>query len=155
MQAWRLLLLLGLLFASACAPARNETPGMRGSACTRFRLTASECANAGTHRYRIRKSPTASCATAFDYWLRGDLLTITVEFEPAAVSVLPAWPVRFEQQGTNRYVREQDGQLVPEGTPIHHNMALTFSASGFTVHYTYLLDGKSTDCWTVDFQRAD
>jgi hypothetical protein len=117
-------------------------------------LTPEECANAGVHSYSLSSQIHPSCVKAFADWDPGSNLTITLTFSDNALDIFPLLVI---SQDHDTFTRDKSNQFSQEFDTIdtqhiHHRRILTFTRTGFKVHYAYLSDlHPYRDCWELTY----
>jgi len=132
-------------------PTENTKP----MDCGQLNLTAEECANAGVHSYSLSTQLYPSCKKAYADWDPGSKLTITLAFSDNTVDI---FPLVTASKDHDTFTRDQPNQFSQESDTydsqhMHHRRILTFTRTGFIVHYAYLsVLHPYRDCWEISYE---
>ena len=124
--------------------------------CVQLNLTSEECANAGVHTYSLSKQLYPSCKKVFADWDPGSKLTITLTFSDNTLDIFPLVTGSkdheiFTRDKPNQFSQESD--TYDDSQHLHHKYLITFTKTGFKVHYAYLSAiHPYRDCWELTYE---
>ena len=122
--------------------------------CVQLNLTREECANAGEHSYSLSNQLYPSCEKAYADWDPGSKLTITLIFSDDTLDI---FPMVAASEDHDTFTRDKPNQFSLESDTydtqhMHHKRVLTFTKTGFTIHYAYLSSSHPyRDCWELTY----